>query len=430
MHDSEGRKKSSIDARLPHPQPLLSSSAAAAAASSVARHDQRPRYPRREHRAQGACEELAPHRGVGGIGRGGGGRGRGRRHSFVLSLSLSFSLCVSSLRALLQRQSAGVARSRHGHATERDGERKQRKREQRPLLSQYFQASKCECESEFFFFVQDFTSDERERRALSLASSLSLFCFALASLSLSPSLDLASRLRRQWQHGTGSATHFPSLPAPETRERRAKEKRERGAKKEKQRPIAKKKRLRDSQSLPRSPAAMAPTWVVGATVNLVRRRGTKLLCGLEASGRAWKRALERARVERRRRKMMDSIDGRWLVRRFKNRDHLGSFFSFFLFFLLCSSVFLTPPPLPLSLYLSITTAAMPHTARLDPDQPRDGELRVFCRFAGSESFRLCFRLFSLPRLLTLFLSSLFHSLSLSSLSPPPLHLLLFLHRTS
>ena len=185
MHDSEGRKKSSIDARLPHPQPLLSSSAAAAAASSVARHDQRPRYPRREHRAQGACEELAPHRGVGGIGRGGGGRGRGRRHSFVLSLSLSFSLCVSSLRALLQRQSAGVARSRHGHATERDGERKQRKREQRPLLSQYFQASKCECESEFFFFVQDFTSDERERRALSLASSLSLFCFALASLSLS-----------------------------------------------------------------------------------------------------------------------------------------------------------------------------------------------------------------------------------------------------
>ena len=86
----------------PHPQPLLLSSAVAA--PRIARHDQGPSYPRREHRAQRASEELAADGSVGRVGRG----RRGRRRHFVscffyslcrstlsLSLSLSLRVCFS-----------------------------------------------------------------------------------------------------------------------------------------------------------------------------------------------------------------------------------------------------------------------------------------------------------------------------------------------
>ena len=82
------RRGGTTKTALPYPQPLLC--AAAAAASRIARHDQRPSYPGREHRAQRAREELAADCSVCCCIR-------GRRHSlfFLPSLSLSLSLSLS-----------------------------------------------------------------------------------------------------------------------------------------------------------------------------------------------------------------------------------------------------------------------------------------------------------------------------------------------
>ena len=119
----------------PHPQPLLLSSAVAA--PRIARHDQGPSYPRREHRAQRASEELAADGSVGRVGRG----RRGRRRHFVscffyslcrstLSLSLSLSPCVFLVHRS-RREQVRLAR-RHTEKERETGRESRGRKRQRP----------------------------------------------------------------------------------------------------------------------------------------------------------------------------------------------------------------------------------------------------------------------------------------------------------
>ena len=128
------RRGGTTKTALPYPQPLLC--AAAAAASRIARHDQRPSYPGREHRAQRAREELAADCSVCCCIR---------RHSlFFLPLSLSLSLSLSISLSLSLGFSSVVLRPTRAdkclslslsqeRKRERKRERKQRKRTRKAL---------------------------------------------------------------------------------------------------------------------------------------------------------------------------------------------------------------------------------------------------------------------------------------------------------
>ena len=178
------RRGGTTKTALPYPQPLLC--AAAAAASRIARHDQRPSYPGREHRAQRAREELAADCSVCCCIR-------GRRHSLFflpLSLSLSLSLYLSlSLSLSVSRVSCSGTREQTNvslclslereRERERERESRGRERERPSALSESREqrgGGERHCASAFFSLRRErHFSTERERLALSFSLSSSLF---------------------------------------------------------------------------------------------------------------------------------------------------------------------------------------------------------------------------------------------------------------